>query len=252
MRTTHSDIDVIDEGSLRRSDRSTPAETREIVFETPRVLLERIKQTGETMTEWRHHGDRDAYEVVLSGQSRVKHGFGSFSIGVDEFLYIPAGVTYRLTTADEKMEALIAYVGLGQLEVTVDGSNTKQPERAPQRAGTDDLVSAGELKNLTRLMPFPETPVQQVRGHASGRIASDWHHHGDNDVLGYVLNGEGYIEWGQGEGERTLARAGEFFHISAGVVHRDVNPGNDKQDYVLWLTGSEPRTVPVDGPADYS
>ena len=250
METTHPDIEIIGGDNLRQSDRSTPAETREIVFETPRVLLERIEQTGETTSEWRHHGDRDAYGVVLSGQSRVEYGSSSFSISVDEFLYIPAGVSYRLTTADEKVEMLIAYVGPGQPEVTIDDSSTEQSERTPQRAGTDDLVSAGELKNLTRLMPFPETPVQQVRGHASGRVASDWHHHGDNDVLGCVLDGEGYVEWGEGEGERALARAGEFFHISAGVVHRDVNPSDDEQDYVLWLTGSEPRTIPVDGPAD--
>lgn len=250
METSHPDIEVIGGDNLQQSDRSTPAETREVVFETPHVLLERIEQTGETIGEWRHHDDRDAYGVVLSGQSRVEYDSSSFSISVDEFLHIPAGVSYRLTTDDEKVEMLIASVGPGQPEVAIDDSSTEQSERTPQHAGTDDLASAGELKNLTRLMPFPEAPVQQVRGHASGRVASDWHHHGDNDVLGYVLDGEGYVEWGEGEDERALARAGEFFHISAGVVHRDVNPSDDKQDYVLWLTGSEPRTIPVDGPAD--
>ncbi|WP_160135359.1 cupin domain-containing protein [Halococcus salsus] len=245
METPHPGIEIIEGDNLRQSDRSTPAETREIVFETPRVLLERVEQTGETTGEWRHHDDHDAYGVVLSGQSRVEYGSSSFSISVDEFLYIPAGVSYRLTTADEKVEMLITSVEPGQPEVTTGDSRTEQFERTPQRAGTDDLASAGELKNLTRLMPFPEAPVQQVRGHASGRVASDWHHHGDNDVLGYVLDGEGYVE-----DERALARAGEFFHISAGVVHRDVNPSDDEQDYVLWLTGSEPRTIPVDGPAD--
>jgi len=67
-------------------------------------------------------------------------------------------------------------------------------------------------------------------------------------VFGYVIDGEGYVEWGTDEDQRRLARAGEFFWIPAGLVHRDVNPTDDEQDYVLWLTGSEPRTVPVDGP----
>ena len=149
---------------------------------------------------------------------------------------------------DDELVALVAYVRSGELEVPTDGPAPGPLERPPQRVVAADLVPAGWLKNLTRSMPFPDAPVQQVRGHASGRIASDWHHHGDSDVLGYVLGGEGYVEWGPGEGERTLARAGEFFCVPAGVVHRDVNPSDDEQDYVLWLTGSEPRVVPNDLP----
>lgn len=56
-------------------------------------------------------------------------------------------------------------------------------------------------------------------------------HHGDNDVL----SGGRYVEWGpsEGEGERVLARVGGFFRVPAGVGHRDVNPSDDEQDYVL-------------------
>ncbi|MFC7154110.1 hypothetical protein ACFQPA_01390 [Halomarina halobia] len=37
--------------------------------------------------------------------------------------------------------------------------------------------------------------------------------------------------------------------VPAGVVHRDVTPSDEGRDYVLWLTRSEPRVAPVDGPA---
>jgi quercetin dioxygenase-like cupin family protein len=78
--------------------------------------------------------------------------------------------------------------------------------------------------------------------------SSGWHHRGDTHVFGYVVEGEGYVEWGTGPDDRALVRAGEWFHLSPGVVHRDVNPRDADQRYLLWLTGSEPRTVPAAGP----
>jgi quercetin dioxygenase-like cupin family protein len=59
-----------------------------------------------------------------------------------------------------------------------------------------------------------------------------------------VIQGAGYVD--DGSEEPKLATAGSWFHIPAGVVHRDVNPQDAAQDYVLWLTGSTPRIVRVD------
>lgn len=262
--TRRPDIEVAGRADLESVDQSTPGVTREVVFDTDDALLERTRYATDASLGWRHHGERDAAGVVLDGALRVEYGTdepgageaGTREAGIDalrieagEFFYLPAGVVHRDVAAAGETVVVTAFVGPGEPEIAVDGPAPVSAENRPRRAGEDDLVAADALANLTRLTPFPDAPVQQVRGHASGRIESDWHHHGDNDVLGYVLRGEGYVEWGPGEDERALARAEEFFRVPAGVVHRDVNPSDDEQDYVLWLTGSDPRTVPADEPA---
>ncbi|XVH30986.1 cupin domain-containing protein [Haloferacaceae archaeon DSL9] len=225
----------------------------ETVIETADTLL--IRVTGDTSSPsgWHSHDGRVAYGVVLDGRLRLEYGSdGGDHVGVatGEFFLVPAGATYRVVPRGETDPvAMIALVGEGAAATTERDAPTREPSQEIRVAGEDDLVPTTALQNLVRLTPFPDAPVQQVRGHASGRIASEWHHHGDNDVFGCVLDGEGYVEWGSGDGERKIARSGDAFRVPAGVVHRDVNPSDDEQDYVLWLTGSEPRTVRVDEPS---
>jgi quercetin dioxygenase-like cupin family protein len=251
--TTGPGVEVRGGDELAPSAAATPNLTREVAFETDDALLARVELADGSASGWHSHGDRDAYGVVLEGRARVEYGPGgddSIEVGAGEFVRLPAGLVHRAVAPEAvPLVALVALVGSGAPVVDADGPTTTAPADPPRVAREDDLVPAGLLRNLTRLTPFPDAPVQQVRGHAAGRVESEWHHHGDNDVLGYVLAGEGYVEWGTGEGERKLARAGDFFRVPAGVVHRDVNPSDDEQDYLLWLTGSEPRVTYVDDPS---
>jgi uncharacterized RmlC-like cupin family protein len=247
--TADPEISVVGPDDVERADE----ETRATVFETEETLLVQSRRDGGASSGWHSHGDRGAYGVVLAGSIRVEYGPDgerSVEAGAGEFFHVPAGVVHRdANPGEDDLSLAVAFVGAGEAVVDADGPPSEAPDSPPRVAGEDDLVATAELANLTRLTPFPDADVQQVRGHADGRIESDWHHHGDNDVFGHVLDGEGYVEWGAGPDERKLARAGDFFHVPAGVVHRDVNPSDDEQDYVLWLTGSEPRNVPVDDPA---
>lgn len=253
------DVTVVGRGDLEPPGASCSHLPWRPVFRLDDALLVSIEVVDEA-SAWHTHGDRSAYGVVLNGELRVEYGADggpdsnreSVTATAGEFFHVPAGTVHR-DVADGDCVALVAFVGPGDPLVpdAVPGGMTGEDVTdEPRIAGRDDLVAASPLANLTRERPFPTAPVEQVRGHADGRVTSDWHHHGDNDVLGYVLDGEGYVEWGPGGDDRTLASAGEFFHVPAGTVHRDVNPKSDEQDYVLWLTGSEPRTVPVDGPPE--
>ncbi|WP_101294539.1 cupin domain-containing protein [Halegenticoccus soli] len=252
--TGDPDVSVVGPGDVESRAASVAGRTRETVFEADEALLARIRLPGGGESEWHAHGEREAYGVVVEGRARIEYGpdrADAIDVGVGEFFRVPAGVVHRdANPSDDECVALVAFVGPGDgaVDVAAEEPPSEASHPAPRAAGEDDLVPTARLKNLTRLTPFPDAPVQQVRGHASGRVESDWHHHGDNDVFGHVLAGEGYVEWGPGPDERKLARAGEFFRVPAGVVHRDVNPSDDEQEYVLWLTGSEPRTVRVDGP----
>ncbi|WP_109745701.1 cupin domain-containing protein [Salinigranum rubrum] len=196
---------------------------------------------------WHHHGEHTVYGVVLDGRARLEFGPGDadgFEVGPGDFFRIPATVVHREVSDEEAQVALVGFAGAGPLVVDAD-SPEGPPAAHPRVAGDADLVPTGMLKGLTRLTPFPDAAVQQVRGHAAGAVESNWHHHGDNHVFGYVVEGEGYMEWGTGPDDRALVRAGECFHLSPEVVHRDVNPRDADQRYLLWLTGSEPRTVPA-------
>lgn len=246
-----SGIDVIDAEALTAVPLGAGLHG-EVAFDTNTVLLAKIR-LGEGGSGWLVHPERDAYGVIRDGGALFTFGpNGDETVEVDAggFFHIPAGLVHRIVAPTDGVIALVAYVGTGEPIVSVDGPGSDAPEGAgaPTVAGRDDLVETSPLANLTRAMPFPDAPVQQVRGHADGRVASEWHHHGDNDVFGYVIRGEGYVEWGTGENDRKLAEAGEFFVVPAGVVHRDVNPSDDVQDYLLWVVGSEPRVVYVDGP----
>lgn len=94
-----------------------------------------------------------------------------------------------------------------------------------------------------------ETPGATVmRARAEPRAASGWHHHGDRDVVGCVVSGRVRFDFGPGGAESVEIEEGGFFHVPAGLVHRDVNPGDSPQEIVITLVGEGPLVVNVDGP----
>jgi len=53
------------------------------------------------------------------------------------------------------------------------------------------------------------------------------HHHGAQETVVYVLEGEALVRWGEkGESSATV-RAGDFLHVPAWLVHQEVNPSGD-------------------------
>lgn len=76
------------------------------------------------------------------------------------------------------------------------------------------------------------------------------HHHGEQDTIVYVLEGESLVKWGQhGEFEAT-ARAGDFIHVPAWLPHMEINPSATKPfRWVVVRSTSEP--VVVNLPDDY-
>jgi uncharacterized RmlC-like cupin family protein len=50
------------------------------------------------------------------------------------------------------------------------------------------------------------------------------HHHGTQETIAYVLEGESLVEWGEHGEFQRLARAGDFIHVPAWLLHRESNP----------------------------
>jgi uncharacterized RmlC-like cupin family protein len=50
------------------------------------------------------------------------------------------------------------------------------------------------------------------------------HHHGSQETVVYVLEGESLVQWGDRGQHAATVRAGDFLHIPAWLVHREINP----------------------------
>jgi len=110
------------------------------------------------------------------------------------------------------------------------------------------LREGAATPGVVREISFDLPGVTQMRARAAPHAATGWHHHGDRDVLGYVVRGRARFEFGPGGSRSTDVPEGGFFHVPAGLVHRDVNPAAEPQEIVLAIVGNGPLVVNVDGP----
>jgi uncharacterized RmlC-like cupin family protein len=110
------------------------------------------------------------------------------------------------------------------------------------------LSPGAPTPGIVRELAFETAGATLMRARAEGNAATGWHHHGDRDVLGYVVRGRARFEFGPGGAESTEVEEGGFFHVPAGLVHRDVNPSAEPQEIVLAVVGEGPLVVNVDGP----
>jgi quercetin dioxygenase-like cupin family protein len=74
--------------------------------------------------------------------------------------------------------------------------------------------------------------------------ASGWHHHGEHRSYLYILRGEAQFEGS--DGEKLVAAPGDFVFVAPYEVHREVNPGDEESEVVLFRLGSGPVVVNVE------
>jgi mannose-6-phosphate isomerase-like protein (cupin superfamily) len=112
----------------------------------------------------------------------------------------------------------------------------------------DGLTAAAPTPGVRREIAFDTDRATLMRARAEPLAATGWHHHGDRDVLGYVVRGGARFEFGPGGGDSVDVAEGGMFHVPAGLVHRDVNPLDEPQEIILAVVGDGPLVVNVDGP----
>ncbi len=118
-----------------------------------------------------------------------------------------------------------------------------------QGLAKDALSGAPGSQGITRHMAFRGEGFLIVRSRVDLGVVSGWHHHGDYDVYGYMVSGVARFEGGPGGGHAISVGPGDFFHVPARSVHRDVNPSTiEGQEVILFLRGTGPTVVNVDGP----
>jgi uncharacterized RmlC-like cupin family protein len=112
----------------------------------------------------------------------------------------------------------------------------------------DGLTETDATEGIVRELAFATDRVMLVRARVAGGVASGWHHHGDREVLGYVLRGRARFDFGPCGRDSTEVEEGGFFHVPLRVVHRDVNPLDEPQELILSFAGEGPLVVNLDGP----
>lgn len=116
------------------------------------------------------------------------------------------------------------------------------------------VVSDEELQEATGTPGLHRRVAFESEGYWSGHVEatpqtmSGWHHHGDNDTIGYVLEGQIRIEYGPGGRQRADIRKGDFFKVPAGLIHREGNALTRPSEIVIARIGEGPPVFPVDGP----
>lgn len=72
---------------------------------------------------------------------------------------------------------------------------------------------------------------------------SDPHHHGEAETGGYVLEGNGFIRFGDRYEEVVYMSAGDFVYVPPFVPHIEGNLSHTKQ--LVWLTTRTPDNIVV-------
>lgn len=119
-----------------------------------------------------------------------------------------------------------------------------------RRFGADDLTEADPTPGMRRELAFAAPGLWAGLVHNEPGAVSGWHHHGEHETSLYVLRGRIRIEYGPA-GEAVEAVAGEFLHVPARTVHRELNPdGRETSTAVVARSGDQgPPTINVDGAA---
>jgi quercetin dioxygenase-like cupin family protein len=110
------------------------------------------------------------------------------------------------------------------------------------------LRAGASTPGVLRELALETERVTVMRARAEPGAQSGWHHHGERDVFGYVVRGQARFEFAPGGREAALVDEGGFFHVPAGLVHRDVNPLDAPQEIVMTVVGTGPLVVNVVGP----
>lgn len=116
---------------------------------------------------------------------------------------------------------------------------------------TGELTKGTTTQGIAREKAFETEDAVIARSRVAGGVVSGWHHHGTRDLYGFIVSGRLRVEQGERGTEFVEVGAGDFFHISIGLVHRDVNPDPRQEAVVVnILFGKGPTAVNVQGPGD--
>ena len=112
-----------------------------------------------------------------------------------------------------------------------------------------ELKRGDSTQGIVREKAFDSEKLLVSQSRVAGGVVSGWHHHGTRNLYGFLVSGKLRLEYGRMGGEAVEVGPGDFFHIPAGLVHRDLNPDREEELLVVnILVGSGPPVVNLQSP----
>jgi mannose-6-phosphate isomerase-like protein (cupin superfamily) len=111
-------------------------------------------------------------------------------------------------------------------------------------------LGVGELtQGIVRKKAFESQNAVVSQSQVAPGVVSGWHHHGTRQLYRFIVSGRLQLEYFLRTKEIADLNAGDFFHIPARLIHRDLNPNKDLELVVVnILVGSGPSVINVDTP----
>ena len=133
-----------------------------------------------------------------------------------------------------------------------------RPAGVSPRVSEIDVIREADLKpgdptpGIVRRRAFDVGGVLVAQSRVAAGVVSGWHHHGTRTLFGYLVSGRLRFDYGPGGKDSMEVHPGEYFRISPGAIHRDVNP-SPTEDLVVVnvILGDGPSLVNVAGPAGW-
>jgi uncharacterized RmlC-like cupin family protein len=111
-----------------------------------------------------------------------------------------------------------------------------------------DLTDTTQTAGMTREEAVTGQGFWSGTATAEPGSESGWHHHGEHDSVVYVTRGSFRVESGPGGREVAEAVAGDFMLVPKGLVHRELNPGDEPSHLVIVRIGSGEPVINLEGP----
>ena len=113
----------------------------------------------------------------------------------------------------------------------------------------DHLTPGAVTQGIRRDRAFEDEGVVMARSQIAVGTISAWHHHGTRHLYGFLVSGRLRFDYGRDGKEAVELAPGDFFHIPAGLVHRDVNASPSEVAVVVNVSvGTGPAVVNVSEP----
>ncbi len=113
-----------------------------------------------------------------------------------------------------------------------------------------ELRAGDSTQGIVRKRAFESENAIVAQSQVAPGVVSGWHHHGTRQLYGFIVSGRLQLEYFLKGKEIADLNVGDFFHIPAGLVHRDLNPNIDRDLVVVnILVGGGPAVVNVDRPS---
>ena len=110
----------------------------------------------------------------------------------------------------------------------------------------DHLTPGAVTQGIRRDRAFEAEDVVVARSQIAVGTISAWHHHGTRHLYGFLVSGRLRFDYGRDGKEAVDLAPGDFFHIPAGLVHRDVNASLSEVAVVVNVSvGTGPAVVNV-------